>query len=312
MLFWLNKWGCYCQITSRRSLHCIENALTKTSLPVPFALVLSRVLSEPPFPLTANTVKAFWQRWKNTLRMQRLSWSFSWTVMQRRCPAGSRPSVCFDWTFCKSSASLLAQNRCRFYFFYCLVVFLPAFFVFIYNFSRYIIITLNYHCYLSSCQLSTYLRIYCYFYPYYMLHCSATRVVSSLNKVNKVAAAEFALTCSHRFPSCCSELLLSAPWVSEVCCLCCTFILLILIPTSAFFQSHGHQRRSAKLLHPSRIFCSPPSPPLSSLVPIGPAPLLSYLPWDGGGAACWNRSFKDQSGRTFISLIPLNPQHACI
>lgn len=243
----------------------------------------------------------------DSLRMQRLSWSFSWTAMQRRCPAGSRPSVCFDWTFCKSSASLLAQNRCRFYFFYCLVVFLPAFLVFVYNFSRYIIITLNYHCYLSSCQLSTYLRIYCYFYPYYMLHCSATRVVSSLNKVNKVAAAEFALTCSHRFPSCCSELLLSAPWVSEVCCLCCTFILLILIPTSAFFQSHGHQRRSAKLLHPSRIFCSPSSPPLSSLVPIGPAPLLSYLPWDGGGAACWNRSFKDQSGRTFISLIPLNP-----
>lgn len=217
----------------------------------------------------------------DSLQMQRLSWSFSWTVMQRRCPAGSRPSVCFDWTFCKSSASLLAQNRCRFYFFI------------LYNFSRYIIITLNYHCYLSSCQLSTY-NLYCYFYPYYMLHCSATLVVSSLNKVNKVAAAEFALTCSHRFPSRCSELLLSALlsalWVSDVCCLCCTFILLILIPTSAFFQSHGHQRRSAKLLHPSRIFCSPPSPPLSpilsALVPIGPAPLLSYLPWDGGGAAC--------------------------
>lgn len=122
----------------------------------------------------------------DSLRMQRLSWSFSWTVMQRRCPAGSRPSVCFDWTFCKSSASLLAQNRCRFYFFIALLsyllVFLPAFLVFVYNFSRYIIITLNYHCYLSSCQLSTY-NLYCYFYPYYMLHCSATLVVSKSIKL---------------------------------------------------------------------------------------------------------------------------------
>lgn len=248
----------------------------------------------------------------DSLRMQRLSWSFSWTVMQRRCPAGSRPSVCFDWTFCKSSASLLAQNRCRFYFFYCLVVFLPAFLVFVYNFSRYIIITLNYHCYLSSCQLSTYLRIYCYFYPYYMLHCSATRVVSSLNKVNKVAAAEFALTCSHRFPSCCSELLLSAPWVSEVCCLCCTFILLILIPTSAFFPVTWSPEKVSQTSPPIQDLLLPALP--TSQLPCShwprPTAVLPAMGWRW--CSLLEQIIQRSIWKDFYLTYPSKPQHACI
>lgn len=157
-------------------------------------------------------------------------------------------------------------------------------------------------------------NLYCYFCAYNMLHYSATLAVWSLNKVNKVAAAEFALTCSHRYPSRCSELLLSASL--------CSLSKWSVSSVSHFYtiNSNPHISLFPVTWSPEKV--SQTSPPIQDLLlPTLPASVpdsqrpcshwprpTAVLPAMGWRwCSLLGQTVKDQSGRIFISLIPLNP-----